>query len=94
MSGRFLIYFFLTLPIYFGLLFWVVNPLLKKFAVRVQGAAFSYRLRPTEPTNTPGKLAKYDYYWSAVATMLAFLLSVMPFGIIEETGLGIRWFGM
>lgn len=93
MSGRFLIYFFLTLPIYFGLLYWVIIPQLKKLALRVQGASFTYRLRAHESTSTPANLAKYDYYWSAAATMLAFVLSVIPFGIIEETGLGLRWFG-
>lgn len=93
MSGRFIYYFFLTLPIYFALLFWVVIPLLKKLARRVQGAGFTYRLRAHETTSTPSHLAKFDYLWSAAANLLAFVLSVIPFSIIEETGLGIRWFG-
>lgn len=94
MSGRFIYYFFLTIPIYFGLLYCVIIPLTKKLAARVQGAGFTYRLRAHETTNTPAHLARYDILWSAIATMLAFVLSVIPFGIVEETGLGLRWFGV
>lgn len=94
MSGRFLYYFFLTLPIYFAVLYWVVIPLMKKLAQRMQGASFTYRLRAHDTSNTPVNLTKYDFLWSAAATMLAFVLSVIPFSIVEETGLGLRWFGV
>ncbi len=93
MNDRFVVYFLLTVPLYFGLLYRVVIPVMRKVSVRVQGTSFTYRLKPNVPTKTPPQYAKYDIAWSFAATFIAFVLSMIPFGIIEETGLGSRWFG-
>ena len=92
MNDRFVIYFLITVPLYFGSLYWVVLPVMRRVSVRIQGTSFTYRLKPNEPTKTPPKYAKYDIAWPFVATLIAFVLSVIPFGIIEETGLWNRWF--
>ena len=90
---RFTIYFFMTVPLYFLLLHKAILPALKKFSIRVQGAPFAYRLIGSSAETDRPKHAKYDMLWSFLANAIALILSMTPFGIVEELGYGAVWFG-
>jgi hypothetical protein len=87
------IYFFITVTLYFLLLHKAILPALKKFSIRVQGAPFDYRLRGSSAEKDRPKHAKYDMLWSFLANALALIVSMIPFGIVEELGYGAVWFG-
>lgn len=90
---RFTIYFLLTVPLYFLLLHVAILPALRSVSVKVQGTAFTYRLRGQSSSQTDPPYARYDLLWSFLANALTLTVSVLPFAIIETLGFGVRWFG-
>ncbi len=90
---RFTIYFLLTVPLYFLLLHVAILPALRSVSVKVQGTAFTYRLRGQSSSQTDPPYARYDLLWSFLANAVALLVALIPFGIIETLGYGSRWFG-
>lgn len=84
---RKVLFILLAVPLYFGFLHLVVLPLLQRLAFKIQGARFTYRLRPWEASKTTGDASRYDMYWSVAAAVISLCAVMALFGVVKETGL-------